>query len=65
MPDDPVQMDVDEVLAWRRAPVAHRERFDMGQRQRLAQQRIVVKIELTDREIVGRPPVGMELAKFV
>ena len=63
--DDPVQMHIDEVLARRRAPVADHQRLHMRQLQRLAQQRIVVEIDLADRQIVGGAPVGVDQAQFV
>jgi hypothetical protein len=47
--DDPVQVHVDEVLTWRRAPVSDHQRLHMRQFQRLLQQRIVVEIKLADR----------------
>ena len=47
--DDPVQVDVDEVLARRRAPVSQQHVLDVRERQRPLQQRIVV------RDKSGRP----------
>ena len=41
------------------------QRFDVRQRQRLAQQRIRVEIDLTDREVVRGAPVSVELPPFV
>ena len=64
-PDRPVQMDVDEVLPWRRSPMPDHQRFDMRQRERLAQHRIGVEVDLTDREVVGGAPVGVELPPFM
>ena len=61
--DDPVEMDVDEVLAGRRAPVAQQHVLHVRERQRPLQQRIVVEINLADRQIVGGPPVGIDLAE--
>ena len=61
--DDPVQMDVDEVQPRRRAPVAEQARLDVRQLERLLQQRIVVEINLPDREVVGRPPIGIQLSQ--
>ena len=58
--DDPVQVDVDEVLAWRRAPMPDNERLDVRQRQRLTEERIVVKIDLPDRQIVCCAPIGID-----
>ena len=63
-PDRPVQMDVNEVLPWRRSPMPDHQRFDMGQRERLAQQRIRVEIDLADREVVRGAPVGVEQLQF-
>ena len=63
--DDPVQMHIDEVLAGRRAPVADHQGLDMGERQRLAQQWVVVQVDLSDRQIVGRAPVGVDPAQLV
>ena len=66
MPSDrPVQMDVDEILSGRRSPMPDHQRFDMRQRQRLAQQRIRVEIDLTNREVVRGTPVSVELPPFV
>ena len=59
--DRPVQMHIDEVLARRRAPVSHHQRLHVRQLQRLLQQRVVVKIDLADRQIVGGAPVGVHL----
>ena len=65
LPDDPIQVDVDEVETRRRAPVAEQPRLDVLARQRLLQQRIVVQIDLADRQIVGRPPVGVHFGELV
>ena len=61
--DDPVQMHVDKVLARRRAPVSDHQMLHVRQFQRLLQQRIVVEINLTNRQIVGGSPVGIHLAE--
>ena len=63
--DRPVQMDVDEILPRRRSPMPDHERLDMRQRQRLAQHRICVEVDLTNREVVGGAPVGVELLAFL
>ena len=44
-------MRVDEAQSRRRAPMTEQARFDVTKRKRLPQQRIVVEIDLTDREI--------------
>ena len=63
--DRPVQMDVDEILPRRRSPMPDHERLDMRKRERLAQQRICVEVNLTDREVVCGAPIGVELPQFV
>jgi len=58
--DRPVQVNVDEVQAWRRSPVAEKPRLDVILCERLLEQRVVVEIDLADRQVVGRPPVGID-----
>src|ERR1044071_10155648 len=43
-PNDAVQMGVDEVQSWCRAPVTEQARFDVSQLEGLLQQRTVVEI---------------------
>ena len=61
--DDPVQVHVDEVLPGGRAPMSQQHVLDIRQRQRSLQQRIIVQVDLADRQIVGRTPVGVHLVK--
>ena len=63
--DDPVQMHINEILSRRRAPVPDHQRLHVREFQRTLQQRIVVEINLADREIVGRAPVGIDLLERV
>jgi len=55
--DHPVQVDVDEVETRRGSPVAEQPGFDVLLAERLLEQRVVVEINLPDREVVGGPPV--------
>ena len=55
--DQPVQVNVDEVQTRRRSPVAEEPRLDVFLCERLLEQRVVVEIDLTDRQVVGGPPV--------
>ena len=55
--DDPVEVHVDEVLPRRGAPMPDHQRFHIRERQWPLQQRIVVQIDLADRQVVRRPPV--------
>ncbi len=45
--------------------MAEQARFDMPKREWLLQQRIVVEIDLPDREVICRTPVGIQLAQHV
>jgi hypothetical protein len=45
--------------------MSEQPRFDVLGCQRLTQQRIVQQIDLADRQIVGRAPVGVNTGKFV
>ena len=63
--DQPVEMDVDEVQARRRAPMSEQPRLDVVLRQRRLEQRIVEQIDLPDRQIVRRAPVGIDHRAFL
>ena len=58
--DHPVEVGVDEVQARRGAPVTEQSRLDVAKLERLAQERIVEQVDLAHRQIVGRPPIGVE-----
>ena len=59
-PDQPVQVRVDEVQARRRAPMPEQPRLDVVTGERLPQKRVVVQIDLADRQEVRCPPVGIQ-----
>ena len=40
-------------------------RLDVLLLERLAQQRVVEQIDLTDGQIIGRAPIGIDLAEFL
>jgi hypothetical protein len=61
--DDPVQVRVDKVLPGRRTPVPQQHLFHVCKCQRTPQQRIVVKKNLADRQIVGGAPVSVNLVE--
>jgi len=63
--DHPVQMHVNEILSRRRAPMSDHQRLHIREFKRPFEQRIVVKINLADRQIVGRPPVGIDLLEQI
>jgi hypothetical protein len=39
--------------------------LDMRQFQRFAKQGVVLKIDLSDREVIGRPPIAVDQAQFL
>ena len=43
--------------------MAEQARLDMRRRERLFQQRIVPEIYLPDREVIGRPPIGIQISQ--
>ncbi len=61
--DHPVEVGVDQVQAGRGPPVTQQARLDVLGPQRLAQQRVAHQVDLAHREIVGGPPVGVEVAE--
>ena len=60
--DDPVKVRVNEVLPGGRAPVSQQHVLHVRERQRPLQQRIVVEINLADRQVVGGAPVGIDVS---
>jgi hypothetical protein len=58
-------MDVDEVLARGGAPVAQEAGLDVLEPERLPQQRVVQQVDLTDRQVIGGAPVGVDPAEQV
>src|SRR5215475_1919690 len=55
--DHPVQVNVDEIQARRRSPMTEKPRLDVVLCERFFEQRIVIQVDLADREVVGGPPV--------
>src|SRR5229473_2358408 len=56
-----VQMRVDEAQAGGCSPVTQKARLDVLGPQRFAQEWIVLKVDLTDRQVVRCPPVRIQL----
>ncbi len=63
--DHPVHVGVDEVEPRGRPPVAEQAGLDVLRAQPLPQQGVVEQVDLTDREIVRRPPVGVDEGEIV
>ncbi len=60
VPDHPVEVGVDQVQPRRGAPVTEQPRLDVLRPQRLAQQRVAQQVDLSHRQVVRRPPPGVE-----
>jgi hypothetical protein len=58
-PDRPIQVNIDEVQARSRAPMAQQSWFDVFELQRFAQQRVIEQIDLANRKVVGGAKVGV------
>ena len=63
--DQPVQMDIEKVQPRRRAPMAQQSRLDMLERQRHFEQRIVLQIDLPDRQVICRAPIGVHSSEQI
>jgi len=58
--DEAVQMYIDEVQPRSGSEVTEQTRLDVLRLERLAEERIVEQVDLTDRQVVGRPPIAVE-----
>jgi len=58
--DHPVQVNIDEVQARRRSPVTEESWLDVFFREGLLEQRVVVEIDLANREVISCPPVRID-----
>ena len=59
--DDPIEMNVNKVEAGGGSPVTEQSGFYVFKRERLLQERVVIEIDLTDRQIVSGPPICVYL----
>ncbi len=63
--DQPVQMNVDKVLAWRCSPVTEQPGLDLLCLERRAKQGIVKEVDLADAKIVSSAPVAIHLVQHL
>ena len=61
--DEAIAVDVDEIQARCRAPMSQQAGFDVLDAQRLAEQGVVVEIDLAHGQVVRGAPVGVHLGK--
>ncbi len=65
LPDGTVHVHIDEVEARRGAEVPEQARLDVLCHEGLFQERVGEQVDLPDREVVGRAPVGVDQSQFV
>src|SRR5665648_394313 len=63
--DQTVEMDIDEVEPGGSAPMPKQTRFDVFELERGVEQRIVLKINLPDREVIGGAPITSRSGRFI
>src|SRR5580704_12641864 len=63
--DEPIQMNVNEILSRRSSPVPKQPWFDLLCLERLSQQGILEEVDLTDAEIIRGSPVAVDLVEHV
>ena len=63
--DQPVEVRVDQVEARRRAPMTEETGLHVLRAERFGQQGVVEQVDLPDREVVGRPPPGVDACHLV
>src|SRR5665213_243480 len=63
--DQPVEMDIEEIQPRRRAPMTKQTGLDVLKRQRCFEQRVILQIDLPDRKIVRRTPIGVHLLEKI
>ena len=63
--NQPVQVNIQKVQTRRRAPMAQQARLDVGERERTLEQRVVLQVNLPDRQVVCGTPVSVYLLQGV
>src|SRR5882724_11162703 len=58
--DNAVKVRVDKVLTGGSAPVAQKHGLDMFRCKRCMEQGIVMKVDLSNRKVIGSPPVCVD-----
>ena len=59
--DEPVEVHIEEVQSGGGAPMAEQPRLDVAPLERCFEQRIVLEIDLADRQVIGGAPIGIHL----
>ena len=63
--DQPVEVDIEKVQSRRRAPMPQQTRLDMFEPERRFEQRIVLQIDLPDRKVIRRAPIGVHFLEEI
>jgi hypothetical protein len=61
--DKAIEVNIDEVLPRRGAPVSKQPRLNLFRMERLSQQGVFKEVDLTDTEIVCCPPIAVHLVE--
>src|SRR5665647_1966569 len=62
--DDAVHVHINKIQTGGGAPVAEQTRLDVRNQERFFQQRIIEKVNLSYRKIVGSTPIGVHPCEF-
>ena len=65
IPDQPIQMNVDEVQAGGGSPMAEQPGLDVLFGQGLLQKRVVIEVDLADGQVIGGPPIRIHQRPFL
>ena len=63
--DQPVQVHIEEIQPGRRAPMPEQTGLDVFEPERGFEQRIVLQIDLPDREVICRAPIGVHFLQQI
>lgn len=63
--DEPIEMGVYEVQSRRRTPMAQQARLDVIELEGLFEKRIVLQIDLSDRQIICRSPIPVDIGQDI
>ena len=63
--DQPVEVDIEKVQSRCRAPMPQQTGLDVFELERGFEQRIVLQIDLPDREVIRRAPIGVHFPQEI
>ena len=63
--DQPVEVDIEKIQSRCRAPMPQQTGLDMFEPERGFEQRIVLQINLPDRKVIRRAPIGVHFLEEI